>query len=77
MSQYPRRVLTGVYVVWDKCGTLPVYARAGTVVDIVPGSALEAAYGGSSNLSGVIPVNDPKRTDQFGAQTFSKSALSN
>lgn len=34
-------------------------------------------YGGPSNLSGVIPVNDPKRTDQFGAGTFSKAALSN
>lgn len=76
MSQYPRRVLTGVYVVWDNCGTLPLYARAGTIVDIVPGSKLEAAYG-LANLSGVIPATDPKRGDEFGAQTFSKAALSN
>ena len=30
--------------------------RPGTVVDIPPGSALEAAYGGSGNLSSVIPA---------------------
>jgi hypothetical protein len=31
------------------------WTRHGTVVDIEPGSALEAAYGGT-NLSAVIPV---------------------
>ncbi len=72
MSQYPRIVLSGVYVVWDLCGTLPVYARAGTVVDVVPGSKLELAYGGPSNLSGIVPV--AQRGD---GTCWSKSALSN
>ncbi len=77
MSQYPRRVLSSFYLIWDVHGAvLPLFVRAGTVVDVVPGSKLEAAYG-SGNLSPVIPPGDPKRTDQFGAQTFSKSALSN
>jgi hypothetical protein len=77
VSQYPRRVLTSVYVTWDKCGTLPLFVRAGTVADIVPGSALESAYGGTGNLSPVIPPSDPKRGDEQGSQTLSKAALSN
>lgn len=51
MSQYPRRVLTATNVTW---GNEAFFVRAGTVVDIKPGSLLETAYGGSSNLSGVI-----------------------
>jgi len=60
MSQYPQRVLTDVSVVWDKhANGVPVttFVRHGTVADIVPGSALASAYGGSGNLSGVIPVS--------------------
>jgi hypothetical protein len=52
MSTYPRTVLTDITVTW---GGEPVFVRHGTVVDIVPGSALEAAYGGSSNLTAVLP----------------------
>lgn len=32
------------------------------MADIKPGSQLEAAYGGSSNLSAVIPAGDPSRS---------------
>lgn len=59
MSQFPQRVLTDVVVVWDAhANGAPVttFVRHGTVADLVPGSALSAAYGGSGNLSGVIPV---------------------
>jgi hypothetical protein len=58
MSQYPQRVLSDVSVAWDphaNGAARTTFARHGTVVDIVPGSALAAAYGGSGNLSGVIP----------------------
>ena len=58
MSQYPRRVLTDTDVSWDPHANgaeRSTFARHGTVVDIEPGSALEAAYG-NANLSGVIPV---------------------
>ena len=57
MSQNPRRVLTDCYVQWGEAGTPPLFVRHGTVADILPGSALEAAYGGSGNLSAVIPVS--------------------
>ena len=60
MSQNPQRVLTDVSVLWDAHadGTpLTTFTRHGAVVDIVPGSALSAAYGGTGNLSGVIPVS--------------------
>jgi len=60
MSQYPQRVLTDVLVTWGKhANGVPVttFTRHGTVADIVPGSALAAAYGGSGNLSGVIPAS--------------------
>jgi len=53
-------VLTDVVVVWDShANGAPVttFVRHGTVADLVPGSALSAAYGGSGNLSGVIPVS--------------------
>jgi len=82
VSQYPRRVLTGVWVpdgVWNHPGAAPVliWVRAGTVVDVVPGSALEQLYGGAGNLSPVIPVMDPKRSPDGGADTLSKAALGN
>ena len=59
MSQFPRRVLTDVNVSWDHHANgagRSTFTRHGTVVDVVPGSALEAAYGNAS-LSGVIPVS--------------------
>ena len=59
MSQYPRRVLSDITVIWDRHANgvpLTTFTRHGTVADIVPGSALEAAYGNSS-LSGVIPLS--------------------
>ena len=72
MSAYPRIVLTSVWVSWDPAASgIPnkFYVRAGTCVDIKPGSALEAAYGGASNLSGVIPPSDPRRSpDGSGAK---------
>jgi hypothetical protein len=60
MSQFPRRVLTDTSVSWDPHANgapRSTFTRHGTVVDVVPGSALEAAYGGTGNLSGVIPVS--------------------
>lgn len=60
MSQYPRRVLTDVTVFWDPHASgaeRATFTRHGTVADIPPGSALEAAYGGAPNLSGVIPLS--------------------
>ena len=65
MSGHPRIVLTDTDVSWDGNTT---FVRHGTIVDIVPGSALETAYGGSSNLSAVITTGDP--------ESASKAALS-
>lgn len=59
MSQYPRRVLTDTAVAWDPHANgapRDTFTRHGTIVDIAPGSRLEAAYG-AGNLSGVIPAN--------------------
>jgi hypothetical protein len=75
VSQYPRRVLTDTWVQWDKhANGVPVttFTRHGTVVDVVPSSLLEAAYGGSGNLSGVIPVS--QRGD---GTTMSRAAQAN
>lgn len=61
MSQYPQRVLTDIAVAWDAHANgaqRSTFTRHGTVVDIVPGSVLAAAYGGSGNLSGVIPLSE-------------------
>jgi hypothetical protein len=49
MSQNPRIVLTDTYVPWPS-SQYPVFIKRGTIVDIVPGSALETAYGGGGNL---------------------------
>jgi hypothetical protein len=60
LSQYPQRVLTDVSVAWDphaNGAARATFARHGTVVDIAPGGLLELAYGGSGNLSGVIPAS--------------------
>jgi hypothetical protein len=59
VSQFPRRVLEDISVSWDPHANgaeRATFTRHGTVVDVVPGSALEAAYGNAS-LSGVIPVS--------------------
>ena len=75
MSQNPQRVLTDISVVWSPhANGAPVttFTRHGTVLDVVPGSALAAAYGGSGNLSGVIPAS------QCGDGTaLSKACVSN
>jgi len=58
MSQFPRRLLTDTAVAWDphaNGAARSTFTRHGTVIDIMPGSALEQAYG-NANLSGVIPV---------------------
>ena len=67
-----------VYVSWDLSGTLPIFVRHGTIVDIQSTtSPLGLAYGGPGNLSAVIDPRDPKRGDEMGAGTFSKAALAN
>lgn len=72
MSANPRVVLSSMYLIWDVQGAvLPLFVRAGTVVDVVPGSKLEAAYG-AANLSGIVPV--AQRGD---GTCWSKAALSN
>ena len=74
MSQYPQRVLTDVTVVWDShANGTPVttFVRHGTVADLVPGSALEAAYAGAG-LSGVIPVSQ-----RGNEQCLSKACVTN
>lgn len=74
MSQYPRRVLSDIAVTWDPHANgapRTTFTRHGTVADIVPGSALEQAYG-SANLSSVIPLSE--RGDEA---NLSKAAVSN
>ena len=71
MSQFPRAVLTGVTVDRDGGST---FVKSGTVADIVPGSELEAAYGGSGNLSAVI--TGPSRSPEAGP-CLSREALAN
>ena len=74
MSQYPRRVLSDVDVAWDPHANgseRATFTRHGTVVDIEPGSELEAAYG-DENLSGVIPVAGRGQGDDL-----SKACVSN
>ena len=73
MSQYPRTVLAPVTVNRDGGQT---FVKSGSVVDIVPGSELEQAYGGSGNLSAVIPTGDPSRSPEA-APELSKEALAN
>ena len=74
MSQFPQRGLTDVTVTWDSHASgapVTTFVQHGTVADIVPGSALSAAYG-SQNLSGVIPAS------QRGNEACcSKAAVSN
>jgi hypothetical protein len=64
-------VLTDIELLWPPGNTtVPLYVRKGTIVDIPPGSALEAAYGGPSNLQVVT-------ADLGSADTLDKSFLSN
>ena len=75
MSQFPRQVLTDTSVAWDSHANgapRATFTRHGTVADIPPGSALEAAYGGSGNLSAVIPV-----AQRGNEACLSKAAVSN
>ena len=46
------------------------------MLDCPPGSALEAAYGGPSNLSAIIPPGNPKRSPEAAA-SLSKEVLGN
>lgn len=75
MSAYPRRVLADTAVAWDPHANgagRATFTRHGTVVDIPPGSALEAAYGGTGNLSAVIPAAERGQGDDL-----SKACVSN
>lgn len=63
MSANPRVVLSAVWVgPANAFQPGAYYARAGTVVDITPGSALETAYGGPGNL-GPVAQGDPSTVD--------------
>lgn len=80
MSQYPRIVTTGVWIpdgIPNHPGAAPVtiYIRAGTAVDIKPGSQLEQLYG-AGNLSPVIGPRDSRRAPEL-CDDLDKSALSN
>ena len=68
MSQYPRRVLSDLTLMQ---GSWPWFVRRGTVVDVVPGSALESWYG-ASNLTPVITGN---AISDAAAPRLSKEAL--
>ena len=74
MSQYPRCVTADVSVLWDAHANgaqRSTFTRHGTVVDVAPGSLLEAAYV-PSVLSGVSPLS--QRGD---GDALSKEAVSN
>jgi hypothetical protein len=68
VSQNPRIVLTSLYVPWPSA-QYPVWVKAGTIVDITPGSAMEVAYGTATNLANLSPLTRDEIQD--------KSALSN
>jgi hypothetical protein len=71
MSANPRRVLSDVTLFWPPGNTtVPLHVRKGTMIDIPPGSALETAYGGPSNLQAVT-------ADLGSADTLAKQALTN
>jgi hypothetical protein len=75
MSQFPRRLLTDTAVSWDphaNGAARSTFTRHGTVIDVVPGSALERAYG-NGNLSGVIPLG--QRGDEPGVSHVCVSNL--
>jgi len=64
VSASPRRVLSLTLVPWGQPGC-SFWVRPGKVVDIPPGSAMETAYGGSSNLSAVIPAGQRGQGDDL------------
>ena len=71
MSANPRRVLADIQLLWPPGNTtVPLHVRKGTLIDCAPGSALETAYGGPSNLETVT-------ADLGSADTLSKDWLSN
>jgi hypothetical protein len=71
MSANPRRVLTDIQLYWPPGNTtVPLYVRKGSLVDIPPGSQLETAYGGPSNLHVVT-------ADLGSADTLNKAWLAN
>ena len=75
MSQNPRTLLTDTAVAWDPHANgaeRSTFTRHGTIADIPLGSLLEQAYGGSGNLSGIIPLS--QRGDEAG---LSHVAVSN
>jgi hypothetical protein len=55
MAANPRILVADVDLAWD--GVLQHIPR-GTIVDVPPGSALEAAYGGSDNLADLSPQDE-------------------
>jgi hypothetical protein len=57
MALNPRVVKASGDVTWDG-GTTTTHVSAGTLADIAPGSALETAYGGASNLRDYVPGGD-------------------
>ena len=70
MPGHPRRLLSDTLVQWGETRSPPLLVRKGAIVDIVPGSAHETAYGGPSNLQAV--------TANLGSpDTLDKSALAN
>ena len=78
MSQYPRRVLNSIYLIWDSAGRrLPLFVRAGTVVDIVPGQQIGSRLRRLLEPVRRHPGERPEAGRELGAQTFTKSALSN
>jgi hypothetical protein len=71
VSQYQRVVLADIAVIWGEPGC-SVYVKRGTMVDIIPGSQLETAYGGPSNL------RTPSAAELEGDQSvIDRSALAN
>lgn len=69
MAANPRVVVSDVTVTWDGGSNL---IKRGTIVDIPAGSALEAAYGGSGNLTPISGTSetsggDPGESEPEGA----------
>jgi hypothetical protein len=50
VSQHPRRLLSDTSVSWPP-GSPALLVRRGSLIDVLPGSALETAYGGAGNLA--------------------------
>jgi hypothetical protein len=70
VSANARRVTADLQLSWPPGNTtVPLYVRRGTLVDVVPGSALEAAYG-AGNL-------EPVTADLGSADTLNKAWLAN